>query len=457
MLLATQTLEFTRATLRALPPPKTRTYYKDPETRGLLLVVWPNGTQAFELYRKVSGKPTRIGLGHFDPQLPESRVFPKGTDPLNLVGNAPALNVAMARMLAAAVNAQLDMGTNPSEIKRSTRKEKLSELSLQEAFDRYEKDYLIPQDKRTTSDLRNLFERHLGYVAPGQKKAHGRERKKSAYGVDWSKRKLSDITAEEVRNLHNKLKDGHGAHTANRVFELLRALFNKMTEWKLFKAENPCAGVSKFKEQSRERFLTGGELPKFFAALAKVQNENFRDFVQLALFTGARRENVLGMRWQDFNFDAGMWTVPGEVSKNGSPLTLSLSSTAIELLHERKKRVGSETAFVFPAKSRTGYMSAPKKMWGALLHDAGISDLRLHDLCRSLGSWLAMTGASLHITGTALGHKSTEATKVYARLQGDAVKSALDLATTTILNKGGFLSLTELVQGLTHDDDPEAL
>ena len=208
--MATETLKFTRAKLIVLPSPKTRTYYKDPETRGLLLVVWPNGTKAFELYRKVEGKPTRIGLGHFDPQLPEGRVFDKGTDPLTLVGNTPALNIAMARLLASAVNAQLDMGTNPSEIKRSTRKAKLAELTLQEAFDRYENDYLIPQDKRTTSDLRNLFERHLGYVAPGQKKIHGKEKKKSPYGVDWSKRKLSDLTQEEVRNLHIKLKGGHG-------------------------------------------------------------------------------------------------------------------------------------------------------------------------------------------------------------------------------------------------------
>ena len=418
------------------------------------MVLWPNGTKAFEIYRKVNGKPTRIGLGHFDPALPESRIFPKDTDPLSLVGNAPALNVAMARLLAAAVNAQLDIGTNPAEIKRSTRKEKLAEPTLQEAFNRYEKDYLIPQEKRTTSDLKNLFDRHLGNVVPGQKKTHGKERKKSPHGVDWSKRKLSDISAEEVRNLHNRLKDGHGAHTANRAFELLRAIYNKMIEWKLHKGESPCAGISKFKEQSRERFLTGEELPKFFAALAEIKNENFKEFILLSLLTGARRENVLGMRWQDFNFDANFWTIPGEVSKNGSPLTLSLSSTAVELLQIRKAKADSKAVFVFPAKSKTGYMSAPKKQWAALLNDAGISNLHLHDLRRSLGSWLAMTGASLHVTGTALGHKSTEATKIYARLQGDSVKSALDLATATMLDKSGF-SLVEVMKRLEHGDDSE--
>jgi len=450
--LATEGFEFSRAKISALAIPSERIYYKDANIRALRLAVWPNGTKAFEIYRKVGGKPTKIGLGHFDSTLPESRVFPKDTAPLSLLGNTPALNVAMARLLAAAVNAQLDVGINPAEIKRTTRKEKNSELTLQDAYDLYEKDYLIPQEKRTTSDLKNLFDRNLGHVTPGQKKAHGRERKKSPHGVDWSKQKLSEISQEDVRNLHNKLKEGHGAHVANRVFELLRAIYNKMTDWGKLKGVNPCLGISKFKEQSRERFLTGDELPKFLSALDKVSNQNFKDYILLSLLTGARRENVLGMRWKDFNFDANFWTVPREVSKNGSPLTLALSSSAVELLKIRNEHAEPDAIFVFPARSKSGHMSAPKKLWAELLEDAQIEDLRLHDLRRSLGSWLAMTGASLHITGTALGHKSTEATKVYARLQGDVVKSALDLATETILTKGK-LSFSALIERTESQDN----
>ncbi len=455
--MTTETLVFTRAKLNALPSPSKRIYYKDLDTRGLLLAVWPNGTKAFEIYRKVSGKPTRIGLGHFDSALPESRVFPKGTDPLSLVGNSPALNVSMARLLAVAVNAQLDIGISPSEVKRSTRKAKQAEPTLQAAFDQYETEYLIPQEKRTTSDLRNMFERNLGYVAPGQKKTHGREKTKSPYGVDWSKRKLSEISSEDVRLLHIKLKDGHGLHTANRVFELLRAIYNKMAEWKVFKGESPCDGISKFKQQSRERFITSDELPRFFTALAEVRNNNFRDFILLALLTGARRGNILGMRWSDINIDARIWTVPGELSKNGSPLTIPLSSTAIELLQNRKEIKSSDATFVFSANSKTGYMSTPKKQWAALLDNAGLNNLRLHDLRRSLGSWAAMTGASLHVIGAALGHKSTEATKVYARLQGDTVRDAMDLAFNTMLNKGGFSTISEAMKGLKHGDDSATL
>lgn len=452
--MATTEIKFTRANLSALPTPAARTYYKDPETRGLLMVVWPNGTKAFELYRKVEGKPTRIGLGHFDSSVPESRVFPKGVDPITLVGNSPSLNVAMARLLSAAVNAQLDIGTNPAEVKRSTRKAKQAELTLQGAFDRYEKDYLIPKEKRTTADLRNLFDRNLGYVAPGQKKPHGKEKKKSPNGVDWSKRKLSDISASDVLKLHNSIKEASGGHTANRVLQLLRAIFNKMILWKEFKGDNPCEDIELFEEHERERYIQEDELPRFFAELAKVEDETFRDYISISLFSGARRENVLGMRWKDIDFATGLWTIAHGDSKNKSSLTVHLTAPSLETLQNRKAKVKGELGkFVFPAISKSGHMSPPKKPWAALLKSAGIDDLRLHDLRRTLGSWSANTGASLHIIGKALGHKSMESTLVYARLQGGAVKSALDLAASTMMIKGG-ISTKEVEQ---NEEDSDSL
>lgn len=452
--MATEEIKFTRASLTGLPSPATRTYYKDKDTRGLLLAAWPNGTKAFEIYRKVGGKPTRIGLGHFDPSLPDSRAFPVGTDPISLVGNSPALNVAMARILAGAVNTQLDMGVNPSEVKRSTRQAKLAEPTLQDAFDSYEKDYLNPKEKRTAPDLRNMFDRNLGYVAPGQKKKHGKEKTKSPHGVDWSKRKLSDITAADVLKVHNNLKEGGSAYTANRTVQLLRAIYNKMSLWKRFSGDNPCDGIELFDEEERVRYIEEAELPLFFTALNKVENENFKHFIWLSLFTGARRENILGMRWQDIDFGTGLWSIHGEVSKNGKLMTIPLTVPALETLQIRKKSVNDESSFVFPARSQSGYMSAPKKRWAALLKDVGINDLRLHDLRRTLGSWAANTGATLHIIGKALGHKSTQTTLIYARLQGDAIKSATDLAAATMLNKGKVVP-NKPCESLDDFDEPE--
>lgn len=451
-IMSTEIIKFTRSTLTAIPTPVKRKYYKDQDTRGLLLVALTSGNKAFEIYRKVRGSPIRIGLGHFDPALPESKTFPVGTDLLSLVGNSPALNVNMARILAGAVNSQLDIGTNPSQVQRATRKAKQSELTLQDAFNLYEKEYLIPKDKRTTSDLRSLFERNLGYVIPGQKKPHGKERTKSPYGVDWSKNKLSTITSSDVLKLHNRLKEGGGAYTANRTFQLLRAIFNKMILWKMFDGVNPCDGIELFDEQERERYIQEEELPLFFTALEKVQDDNFKDFIGLLLFTGARRENVLGIRWGDIDFGAGLWTIPGNFTKNGSLLTVPLTTPAIQILHLRKSNLGNLSEFVFPARSKSGYMTTPKKQWAALLKSAGIENLRLHDLRRTLGSWTANTGASLQIIGKALGHKSIQTTAIYARLNGGVVKTATEIAVATILSKAGVSMKTESIGSQSKND-----
>jgi integrase len=113
-------------------------------------------------------------------------------------------------------------------------------------------------------------------------------------------------------------------------------------------------------------------------------------------------------------------------------------------LHEYRKvqnELSAPSPYVFPADSASGHMSPPNKRWKKLLIDADLTDLRLHDLRRSLGSWAAMTGASLAVIGRALGHKSTDATAVYARLQHDPVTEAMERATAAMLSKANITAV----------------
>jgi integrase len=441
--MASQQITFSRAVVSAITSPKTgRTYFRDEKTRGLVLDVQAGGAKTFQIYRKVNGKPTRIALGRFNPELPESREITNGIDPLTLIGHSADLNVRMARKLADAVNAALDRGINPAADVQQARMTASEEFTLRQAFERYYKDHLVPHGKKTSEDLRNDFARYLGKVPPGQKKPRGKEKKKSAGSVDWEQRRLSAITQDNVRQLMISLQAGVGSRTANKVFVLLRSIFNAMIAWKLYTGDNPCSHIAKFKEVSRERFIVGDELPRFMELLNKDQHPDFKDFVLLSLFTGARRANVLSMRWNDVDLDAGIWTVPGEQSKNGSPLTISITSNVRQVLAARKAEILTNagniaicSTFVFPAISATGHISPPNKRWKQLLEDAGLTDLRLHDLRRSLGSWAAITGASLPVIGRALGHKTAAATMVYARLQHDPIVEAMERATTAMLDK----------------------
>ena len=94
---------------------------------------------------------------------------------------------------------------------------------------------------------------------------------------------------------------GHPA-VANRVKALLSSVFGKAVKWGYLDI-NPAKGIESNSEQSRDRFLQPGELPRLFAALDGEPSATFRDYFLMALLTGARRDNVRTMRWSDVKFE----------------------------------------------------------------------------------------------------------------------------------------------------------
>ncbi len=414
--MASEQIEFKREILKSIQPETKRAYYRDTKAPGLVLAVTPAGMKSFQLVRKFQGTVARVTLGHFDPAKPEGEEIPRASpaapfDPLAYIGNAPKLNCKMARALATAVSAAMDRGENPAAKAAAERRARASELTLRGAYDLYYRDHLIPQGRRKAEAMGDT-------LTPG--------------APDWETRRLSTITPADIRRAMASIKEGGSVYAANMALVLLRAVLRKMMAWGLFEGPDPTAGIQKFEERERSRFLKGDEAPAFFAALAKAP-ESLRHFVLLALSTGARRANILGMRWVDLDFHAALWTVPGEVSKNGAQMVIPLTGVALEVL---KARQGNESPWVFPANSASGHMRDPKRAWRALLTDAGLEDLRVHDLRRSLGSWAAIQGASLAIIGAALGHKSQDSTRIYARLTVDPVRDAMERATAAILAAG---------------------
>ena len=245
--------------------------------------------------------------------------------------------------------------------------------------------------------------------------------------------RVDDITSKQIENwfLSFPKKSGLSTTSANRLLVIIRTVYNQ----ELRQYPNPCEGISLNREESRERFLRPAELPALFDALASEETPGYlRDFVFLGLYTGARRANLLGMRWADIDFDLGTWTIPAGDSKNRTSMTLPLIPAAMEILERRwqdnQQNVRS-SIFVFPAVSslgKTGHMNDIRDSWGALLQRAGVTDFRLHDLRRSLGSWQTITGASTAVVGKSLGHKSTQATQVYARMHLDPIRQSVQKA-----------------------------
>lgn len=190
--------------------------------------------------------------------------------------------------------------------------------------------------------------------------------------------------------------------------------------------------VKKYKEKSRDRFLQAHELQAFFKAVADETNEKIRDYVLISLLTGARQANVLAMRWEEIDFHRKEWRIPE--TKNGDSHTIPLTNNVIRLLQDRVDI--DKSPFVLSGEGRTGHLAEPKSGWARIKKRAGIDNLKMHDLRRSLGSWQASTGASLPIIGKTLAHKNVATTLIYARLNNEPVRESMEKATSAMLNAG---------------------
>jgi integrase len=381
-------LNFTKRSLDAIPSSRSgkRLYFYDTKIRGLVLDVTPGGVKTFRLYRKVNGKPERILIGRF-----------------------PDLAVEQARDKAEELNAQIAKGDNPSAERRSIRKE----MKLGEMFELYLERY-AKKHKRSWQGDEWLFHKYLG---------------------QWANKSLSSIDHNDVDRIHSAVGKTHGKYAANRVLSLLSTIYNKALDWGWSGTRNPVKGVQRFEEEERERFLHADELPRFFKAVQQELDTDARDAILLMLFTGARRTNVLTMRWEDVNLERAVWRIP--LTKSGKAQSVTLAPVALQVLGQRTTRRG-ESEYVFPGRHGVGHRVEIKSAWDRIRKTAKIEDVRLHDLRRTLGSWQAASGASLPIIGKSLGHSDVNTTAIYARLDLDPVRQAVTAATTAMLTAGGM-------------------
>lgn len=402
--MAAKKVNFTDNLLKRIKasPDKARSYIYDAKTPGLRLQVTANGTKSFQ-YQFWSSKHRR----------PITRTL----------GRYPALSIREARKQATACMKELNDGVDLEREASLIRKED----DLDAVFDGWLSNHAV-RHKATWKDDLNRYNRYI-------RKPLGNKR------MSW-------FTTDKVRSWHQKIttmpkRRGVGTvspTTANRALALLRAVFSQACPH----IPNPCVGVKEFKEVSRNRFLQPNELKSFFVELFAPETPgNFRDYILLSLFTGARRSNILSMRWDELILEERIWTIPASKSKNGSEMTVHLGTAALLILSRRKKDSSSE--FVFPGQGATGHYTEPKRAWQSLLKRANLEGLRLHDLRRTFGSYITMSGAPTAIVGMMLGHKDPKSTEVYARMHDDAAKAITDKGIEKMLKSAGITSLEDFL------------
>ena len=107
---------------------------------------------------------------------------------------------------------------------------------------------------------------------------------------------------------------------------------------------NPVIGIKTRRTVKRDRFLQTGELPRFFESLAVESNKTLRDYILLALLTGARRSNLLAMKWSETDLDEFVWRIAD--TKNRTPQNVTLSPEAVTILTARKETASKGAVFV---------------------------------------------------------------------------------------------------------------
>lgn len=380
---------FTKPKVDALPPalPGKRDEYRDEATPGLWLRVSATGVKTYAvLARAKGGALERVTIGTADKLTPEN-----------------------ARDRAKKIIADLTTGVSHA----AEAKAKRGALTFDELIEGYLTN--TEMKPRSLAAYRWLYTKHVK--------------------AELGQRKLSDITVERIRALHTKISK-ETPTTANRCVSMVKAAFNWGLEEGNWKGGNPAERVKKNKEVSRTRYLQPAELAIFFQALEESE-EPAKSFFMLCLLTGARRSNVLAMKWADISLGDALWRIIAADAKAGEEMTIPLVPEAVQLLERLKSESGNASPWVFPADSKTGHYQEPKRAWATLRRRSGLADLRIHDLRRTMGSWLVRTGANTAINAKALGHKSMQAAAVYQRIADvDPVRDAMERATTAFLGGG---------------------
>jgi integrase len=217
--------------------------------------------------------------------------------------------------------------------------------------------------------------------------------------------------------------------TLNRYIACLSHALSFAVKERRLIDRNPVSDITRKKEpRGRTRFLSDEERTALLEACAKSEWPALHALALLAITTGARRGELLSLKWADVDMKAGRALV--RETKNGEQRTLPLAGKALEALRVLKLNNSARSAFVFPAptvvlnpKSGQPELDAPfehfDKHWYDALEAAGISDFHFHDLRHSCASMLAAQGCSLLEIADVLGHKTLSMVKRYSHLVVD--------------------------------------
>ncbi|MBT6716778.1 MAG: site-specific integrase [Nitrospina sp.] len=301
-------------------------------------------------------------------------------------------------------------------------------------------------DKSTESEkhtLGDLLDRYRLEILPG-KKAKGQSGQLKWWQVQLGERKLKSLSPALISSCKEKLVTQPSERTGrkrtpatvNRYLALLGHVFTvAVREWE-WMAVNPVAKISKLKEPGgRTRFLSDEERERLLTTCRSSESIHLFIIVTLALSTGMRRGEILGMKWE--NIDLKKKRITLVETKNGETRVVPLVGKAYELMKNLYLKVQPVThGLVFSSAKNLAEPGSIRTAWETALKRAKMENFRFHDLRHSTASYLAMNGATLLEIAGILGHKTLQMVKRYSHLSEDHKAEVLEKMNRKVFGAG---------------------
>lgn len=271
--------------------------------------------------------------------------------------------------------------------------------------------------------LAELIDRYIRDVLPSKKSGRDQAQQLARWKAEIGSYALADVTpsllAECRDRLGNEITVRHTRRSPASVVRYMAALSHAFTiavkEWGWLE-DNPLRKVTKPKEsRGRVRFLSDDERVRLLKACQESNNPYLYPVVVLALSTGMRYGEIMGLTWDVVDLNRGRAIL--HETKNDERRAVAITGLALDQAKELGKVRRIDSNFIFPAKeSRLKKPMDLRAPWKAAAKKAGLDDFRFHDLRHSAASYLAMNGASLAEIAEVLGHKTLQMVKRYAHL-----------------------------------------
>lgn len=347
----------------------------DDEISGFGLRIYPSGIKAFILSYRINNRKRLLTLGNFG-----------------------ILTLDQARKMAQQELVQVLNGVDPLEKKKQ-----------------YSQAYT----------MKSLCEAYLSRYAKIHKKTwHEDERRINKHLIPkWGSHSVISITRADIMTFHANL--GKTApYEANRILRLLSKMFELAFQWDFLGAtnSNPAKSIRLFKEEKRDRWLKPDELPQLAEAIDQETNKVARNAIWLYLLTGTRKSELLQAKWEHIDWERKELKIPE--TKSGRIHYIPLSKPAYDLLGKINKI--PDNPYILPGHVKGKPLVNITKPWKRICQKANLTNIRLHDLRRTVGSWLAQSGNSLHLIGKILNHSNQSTTAIYARFGQDHGRQALE-------------------------------